>query len=118
MYVSMYAFVRMFSCVYICVCARVIESFCANHYLVSELPVAASHRMLLHGGSGVKTMSVEGPPAAGEGRDGGVARPERERDGGSTTTAATFQVTIPEPFTFSRPEEWVKWIRRFESRRV
>ena len=47
MYVSMYAFVRMCSCVYICVCDRVIESFCANHYLVSELPVAASHRTLL-----------------------------------------------------------------------
>ena len=28
--------------------------------------------------------------------------------------AATFQVTAPEPFNFSRPEEWEKWIRRFE----
>ena len=28
--------------------------------------------------------------------------------------AATFQVAAPEPFNFSRPEEWTKWIRRFE----
>ena len=27
---------------------------------------------------------------------------------------ATYQVTPPEPFTFTRPEEWQKWIRRFE----
>ena len=27
---------------------------------------------------------------------------------------ATYQVTLPEPFTFTRPEEWQKWIRRFE----
>ena len=31
---------------------------------------------------------------------------------------ATFQVAIPEPFTFSRPEEWSKWIRRFERFRI
>ena len=28
--------------------------------------------------------------------------------------AATFQVSAPEPFNFSRPEEWTKWIRRFD----
>lgn len=28
--------------------------------------------------------------------------------------AATFQVSAPEPFTFSHPEEWEKWIRHFE----
>jgi hypothetical protein len=28
--------------------------------------------------------------------------------------AATFQVAAPEPFTFSCPEEWEKWIRCFE----
>jgi len=28
--------------------------------------------------------------------------------------AATFQVAAPEPFNFSRPEEWTKWSRRFE----
>ena len=28
--------------------------------------------------------------------------------------AATYQVTPPEPFAFSRPEEWTKWSRRFE----
>ena len=27
---------------------------------------------------------------------------------------ATYQVSAPEPFNFSRPSEWVKWIRRFE----
>ena len=25
-----------------------------------------------------------------------------------------YRVAPPEPFTFSRPEEWQKWIRRFE----
>ena len=28
--------------------------------------------------------------------------------------AATFQIAPPEPFSFSRPNEWTKWIRRFE----
>lgn len=32
--------------------------------------------------------------------------------------AATFQVSAPEPFTFSRPEEWPKWSRRFERFRI
>ena len=32
--------------------------------------------------------------------------------------AATFQVPAPEPFTFSRPEEWPKWRRRFERFRI
>ena len=32
--------------------------------------------------------------------------------------AASFQVSMPEPFTFSRPEEWGRWIRRFERFRV
>ena len=27
---------------------------------------------------------------------------------------ATYQVQAPEPFTFSRPEEWPKWARRFQ----
>lgn len=27
---------------------------------------------------------------------------------------ATYQVSLPERFNFSRPEEWPKWIRRFE----
>ena len=27
---------------------------------------------------------------------------------------ATYQVSPPEQFDFSRPEEWAKWIRRFE----
>ena len=29
-----------------------------------------------------------------------------------------FQVTPPEPFIFARPEEWPKWIRRFEQFRL
>ena len=29
-----------------------------------------------------------------------------------------FQVTPPEPFIFARPEEWLKWIRRFERFRL
>ena len=28
--------------------------------------------------------------------------------------SATYHVQPPEPFTFSRPEEWPKWARRFE----
>ena len=31
---------------------------------------------------------------------------------------ATYQVSAPEPFGFSRPEEWEKWIRRFERFRI
>jgi len=27
---------------------------------------------------------------------------------------ATYQVVPPEAFNFNRPEEWTKWIRRFE----
>lgn len=27
---------------------------------------------------------------------------------------ATYQVTSPDPFSFSKPEEWPKWLRRFE----
>ena len=37
-------------------------------------------------------------------------------DGQSHT--ATFQVSLPEPFCFTRPEEWPKWIRRFECFRI
>ena len=29
-------------------------------------------------------------------------------------SGATYQVQPPEPFTFSRPSEWPKWLRRFE----
>ena len=30
------------------------------------------------------------------------------------TTMATYQVNPPEPFTFSRPEEWPRWYRQYE----
>ena len=53
-------------------------------------------------------MATEGESGAGPGA----------RAGASLTTTASFQVTMPEPFTFSRPEEWVRWIRRFERFRV
>ena len=32
--------------------------------------------------------------------------------------AATFQVNAPEPFSFNRPGEWLKWSRWFERFRV
>ena len=32
--------------------------------------------------------------------------------------AATFQVSAPELFPFSRPDEWLKWSRRFERFRL
>lgn len=32
--------------------------------------------------------------------------------------AASFQVSAPEPFSFTHPNEWPKWIRRFERFRV
>ena len=32
--------------------------------------------------------------------------------------AASFQVNVPEPFTFDRPGEWPKWSRQFERFRV
>ena len=31
---------------------------------------------------------------------------------------ATSQVTPPEGFTFNQPEEWPKWVRRFERFRL
>ena len=37
---------------------------------------------------------------------------------GRTHTAPTFQVSTPEPFCFSRPEEWEKWIRHFKRFRM
>ena len=30
------------------------------------------------------------------------------------TEMATFQVAAPEPFNFSKPETWHKWIQRFD----
>ena len=38
--------------------------------------------------------------------------------GVSPTTTASFEVFMPVPFTFSRPKEWVRWIRHFERFRV
>jgi hypothetical protein len=58
-------------------------------------------------------MTSEGGSSGASPRD--TASPPTVRDGATT---ASFQVTMPEPFTFSRPEEWVKWIRRFERFRV
>ena len=61
-------------------------------------------------------MTSEGGSSGASPRDS--ASPPTVRDGASLPTTASFQVTMPEPFTFSRPEEWVKWIRRFERFRV
>ena len=51
-------------------------------------------------------MSTEGSPT-----------PE-DRTEESAYMAANYQVSMPEPFCFSRPEEWVKWVRRFERFRM
>ena len=57
-------------------------------------------------------MSLEAEfPAVEAGREG------ERRDNGSHA-GATFQVATPEPFCFNRPEEWEKWVRRFERFRV
>ena len=32
--------------------------------------------------------------------------------------AATFQIAPPESFDFARPQQWEKWIRRFERFRI
>ena len=61
-------------------------------------------------------MTSEGGPSGASPRD--AASQPTVRDGASLPTTTSFQVTMPEPFTFSRPEEWVKWIRRFERFRV
>ena len=64
-------------------------------------------------------MSREGSPQAPSAAagDGAARGPETERRETHVATA-TFQVATPEPFNFSRPEEWDKWIRRFERFRV
>lgn len=31
---------------------------------------------------------------------------------------ATFNIKPPEPFDFAKPQEWERWIRRFESFRL
>ena len=48
-------------------------------------------------------MATEDPPASTARADSHVA---------------TFQVATPEPFCFTRPEEWPKWVRRFERFRI
>ena len=61
-------------------------------------------------------MATEGGSSAASLRDS--ASPPIARDGASLPTTASFQVTMPEPFAFSRPGEWIRWIRRFERFRV
>lgn len=48
------------------------------------------------------------------------ADPESEDDTRDLATemATTVQLTPPEPFNFSCPADWPKWIRRFERFRV
>ena len=63
-------------------------------------------------------MSTEGEPPETPAARSSVTAREGVSAGASPTTTASFQVSMPEPFTFSRPEEWVRWIRRFERFRV
>ena len=51
----------------------------------------------------------DSPPRAGAGEGARTS---------TMMTTASFQVSMPELFTFSRPEEWARWIRRFERFRV
>lgn len=44
-----------------------------------------------------------------------VVRDDTSPPGASLLMTASFQVTMPEPFTFSCPEEWVKWRFRVAS---
>lgn len=48
---------------------------------------------------------------ADENANGDAARP-------AAGPSATFSIQPPEPFDFSRPQEWAKWIRRFERFRL
>ena len=32
----------------------------------------------------------------------------------ANTPSATFNIQPPEPYDFSKPNDWTKWIRRFE----
>ena len=63
----------------------------------------------LHGGSGAEIK-----------KNARVARERKHsseflsRNKSNAGMAATFRVAAPGPFNFSRPEEWTKWIRRFE----
>ena len=57
----------------------------------------------LHGGSVEIIMTTEERVS-----------PPTTRECASLETTALFQVSMPEPFTFSRPEEWIKWICCFE----
>ena len=41
-------------------------------------------------------------------------QPNRAKTNDQKAASATYQVTPPEQFNFSRPEEWTKWVRRFE----
>ena len=61
-------------------------------------------RVTLHGGSGARTILLLGRSVSFCKK---VKRPKRNM-------AATYQVPPPECFNFSRPEEWMKWSRRFE----
>ena len=56
--------------------------------------------MILHGGSGVDPVHCYSLKNSKE-----VKRSQK---------MATYQVAPPEPFIFSRPEEWQKWVRHFE----
>ena len=61
-------------------------------------------------------MSREGTPAVSAGSSATATTVERGEN--LPPAAATFQISTPEPFCFTRPQEWPKWIRRFERFRI
>lgn len=47
-----------------------------------------------------------------------MANAVTESQGAASIPSATFTIKPPEPFDFSKPHEWEKWIRRFERFRL
>ena len=77
------------------ICKIIIQSY-YSHWI---------HFTLLHGGSGARPWRVQSLQLQADRADG-------------PSLVATFQVSTPELFCFTHPEEWLKWIRRFERFRV
>ena len=68
-----------------------------------------------HGGSGgITLLLLPGSPENAE----EAVRAIQSRTTCAMAATATYQVQPPEGFNFSRPEEWQKWIRRFERFRI
>lgn len=54
------------------------------------------------------------PDDSAQGEDGAVGM----QPGNAALQPATFTIKPPEPFDFTKPHEWEKWIRRFECFRL